>query len=58
MSEGGLALLEMGSDQVEAMEAAVGSLLPGWGCDIVSDLAGLPRIARLVGPARPREDRP
>ncbi len=58
LSEGGLALLEMGSDQVEAMEAAVGSLLPGWGREIVSDLAGLPRIARLVGPARPREDRP
>ena len=57
LSEGGLALLEIGSDQAEAMAAAVRSRIPGWDCEIVPDLAGLPRIARVVGPARPREVR-
>ena len=33
--------------------------LPGWGCEVVADLAGLPRIARVVGdpPARRRPAR-
>jgi len=58
LSEGGLALLEIGSDQAEALDVAVRSLAPGWDCEVVPDLAGLPRIARVVGPARPREARP
>jgi release factor glutamine methyltransferase len=58
LGEGGLALLEIGSDQAEALEAVVRSLIPGWDCEIVPDLAGLPRIARVVAPARPREARP
>jgi release factor glutamine methyltransferase len=53
LSEGGVALLEIGSDQAEAIGAAVGALLPGWGCEVVADLARLPRIARIVQPARP-----
>jgi hypothetical protein len=31
----------------------VGSLLPGWGCEVVADLAGLPRIASVVPASRP-----
>jgi release factor glutamine methyltransferase len=53
LSDGGLALLEIGSDQAEAIGDAAVALLPGWGCDIVVDLAGLPRIARVVPMTRP-----
>jgi release factor glutamine methyltransferase len=49
----GLALLEIGADQAGSVTAAVGSLLPGWGCEVVADLAGLPRIASIVPPSRP-----
>ena len=53
LSDGGLALLEIGSDQAEAIGDAAVALLPGWGCDVVADLAGLPRIARVVPMTRP-----
>jgi release factor glutamine methyltransferase len=53
LSDGGLALLEIGSDQAEAIGDAAVAILPGWGCDIVVDLAGLPRIARVVPMTRP-----
>jgi release factor glutamine methyltransferase len=49
----GLALLEIGADQADPVAAAVGSLLPGWGCEVVADLAGLPRIASVVPASRP-----
>jgi release factor glutamine methyltransferase len=43
----GVALLEIGADQGEAIVAAVATLLPGWGCEVRRDLAGLPRLARV-----------
>lgn len=43
----GLALLEIGSDQGDAIVEETASRLPGWRCVVVPDLAGLPRIARL-----------
>jgi release factor glutamine methyltransferase len=49
----GLALLEIGAEQADAVRAAVGSLLAGWGCEVVADLAGLPRIASIVPASRP-----
>ena len=53
LSEAGLVLLEIGSDQGDAIGSAVAALLPGWSCDVVDDLAGLPRIARIVPSTRP-----
>ncbi len=44
----GLALLEIGADQGEAIVELVGSSLPGWRCTVEPDLAGLPRVARVV----------
>lgn len=52
LSKGGLALLEIGSDQADAIGDDVAAFLPGWGCDLVADLAGLPRIARIVPATR------
>jgi len=43
----GLALLEIGGDQGEAIVALVADRLPGWSCAVVADLAGLPRVARV-----------
>jgi release factor glutamine methyltransferase len=43
----GLALLEIGADQGEAIVACVAERLPGWGCAVEPDLAGLPRVARV-----------
>jgi release factor glutamine methyltransferase len=48
LDDGGLALVEIGSDQVDAIGDAAVALLPGWGCEVVADLAGLPRIARIA----------
>ncbi|HEY2916111.1 MAG TPA: peptide chain release factor N(5)-glutamine methyltransferase [Candidatus Limnocylindrales bacterium] len=47
----GVALLEIGADQGEAIGAAVAAQLPGWTCQVELDLAGLPRIARIERPA-------
>lgn len=44
----GLALLEIGSDQGGAIVDRVADVLPGWGCVVEADLAGLPRVARVV----------
>ena len=44
----GVALLEIGADQGDAIGAAVAELLPGWRCEVLPDLAGWPRVARLV----------
>jgi release factor glutamine methyltransferase len=51
LEHGGVALVEIGADQAEAIRAAVGGSLDGWACSIETDLAGLPRVARIVRPA-------
>jgi len=43
----GVAFLEIGADQGEAIRALAVDRLPGWSCAVTPDLAGLPRIARL-----------
>ena len=43
----GIALLEIGGDQGPAASALVAERLPGWQCEVVPDLAGLPRVLRL-----------
>jgi release factor glutamine methyltransferase len=51
----GIAFIEIGADQADAMTAAVGERLHGWLCSIETDLAGLPRVARVIrdlGPPR------
>ena len=45
--DGGVALLEIGADQRDAILALVGERLPGWRCTVELDLAGLPRVARV-----------
>ena len=47
----GVALLEIGADQGEAIVAAVAAELPGWRCTVGGDLAGHPRLARVERPA-------
>jgi release factor glutamine methyltransferase len=47
----GVALLEIGFDQGEAIVAEAAASLPRWRCVVLDDLAGLPRIARLERPA-------
>jgi release factor glutamine methyltransferase len=49
----GSAVLEIGSDQAELLAAAVAERLPGWSCEVIPDLAGLPRVARLERPSAP-----
>ena len=43
----GVALLEIGADQGEAIGELVAARLPGWVCAVELDLAGLPRVARV-----------
>lgn len=47
LADDGLALLEIGADQGEAIVALVADRLPGWRCTVETDLAGLPRVARI-----------
>jgi release factor glutamine methyltransferase len=47
LAHDGLALLEIGGDQGEAIVAAVAEHVPGWTCIVEPDLAGLPRVARI-----------
>lgn len=47
LASDGLALLEIGGDQGHAAPALAGDRLPGWACDVIPDLAGLPRVLRL-----------
>lgn len=47
LAEGGLALLEIGADQGDAIVERCRDLLPGWNCAVEPDLAGLPRVARI-----------
>jgi release factor glutamine methyltransferase len=51
LDHGGVALLEIGADQAELMGEAVHATLPGWALTIETDLAGLPRVARIARPA-------
>jgi release factor glutamine methyltransferase len=43
----GVALLEIGFDQGPGVEAAVAALAGEWRCDVLPDLAGHPRLARV-----------
>lgn len=47
LAPGGVAFLEIGADQGEAIVAVVRDRLPGWRCAVTTDLAGLPRLARV-----------
>lgn len=47
LAEGGVALLEIGADQGPAITGLTDQRLPGWSCDVVPDLAGLPRVVAL-----------
>ncbi len=49
----GLALLEIGAGQGEAIVRETAARLPGWRCSVVADLARLPRMARIEPPAAP-----
>ena len=48
LSVDGVALLEIGADQGEAIRGLVAERLPGWSVEVIPDLAGLPRIARIA----------
>jgi release factor glutamine methyltransferase len=50
LTEDGVAMLEIGGDQGDAIVRLVGERLPGWSCDVATDLAGLPRVARIARP--------
>jgi len=49
---GALALLELGSDQSDAVAALARAVLPGWALGWREDLAGIRRVAVLEGPTR------
>lgn len=51
LSPGGLALLEIGSDQGGTIGPAIEAALPGWAWRLEPDLAGLPRLAVVRRPA-------
>lgn len=47
LSREGVALLEIGGDQGQAMRDLVAERLPDWACELENDLGGLPRVAVL-----------
>jgi release factor glutamine methyltransferase len=47
LAQEGVAMLEIGADQGGSIAALAADRLPGWSCSVMTDLAGLPRIARL-----------
>ncbi len=47
LDEAGVALLEIGADQGEAIVERCADALPGWSCAVETDLAGHPRVARI-----------
>jgi release factor glutamine methyltransferase len=49
----GVALLEIGADQSDAIEDAVRAKLPGWRCEVLPDLAGWPRVVRIAPASAP-----
>lgn len=53
LARDGVALLEIGGDQGEAIVAEVARRLPGWSCRVELDLGHLPRVARVEREARP-----
>jgi release factor glutamine methyltransferase len=50
LTDGGVALLEIGSDQADAVRALAARDLPGWPSQIHHDLAGQPRVVRIERP--------
>ena len=46
----GVALVEIGSDQVDGIRRLVEDRLPAWRCQVELDLAGQPRVARIERP--------
>jgi release factor glutamine methyltransferase len=44
----GVALLEIGSDQADAVRLAVATILPGWSVEVFADLGGRPRGVALA----------
>lgn len=50
LADAGVALLEIGADQRDAIVERCGRSLSGWRCDVELDLAGLPRVARIWRP--------
>jgi release factor glutamine methyltransferase len=51
LAGGGVALLEIGGDQGNAMQELAAERLPGWSCELEADLGGLPRVAVLRRPS-------
>jgi release factor glutamine methyltransferase len=47
LADGGLALLEIGADQRDAIVERCQDRLPSWTCTVEPDLAGLPRVAQI-----------
>jgi release factor glutamine methyltransferase len=47
LAPGGVALLEIGATQEQALRTAVSSLPGAWSVSVRADLAGLPRVARV-----------
>ena len=47
LADDGVALLEIGGDQGQAMLDFATERLPGWSCELEPDLGGLPRVAIL-----------
>jgi release factor glutamine methyltransferase len=47
LADDGVAMLEIGADQGEAIRELVTERLEGWHLEVMPDLAGLPRIARI-----------
>jgi release factor glutamine methyltransferase len=50
LSLGGVALLEIGAGQADAVRAFVSTTLPEWSIEIHPDLAGVPRVVELTRP--------
>ena len=48
VADDGVAMLEIGADQGEAIVGLVAAKLRGWSCTVELDLAGLPRVARIA----------
>jgi release factor glutamine methyltransferase len=48
LSGAGVALLEIGADQGEAVIEVARTLLPGWATSVIPDLGGSPRVVRLA----------
>jgi release factor glutamine methyltransferase len=47
LAQGGTALLEIGSDQVDSATAVAADALPGWRVSVHPDLSGSPRVVQL-----------